>query len=73
MLNVKWNTGSQETAANADILMSEAANSVKVIAYLAEIMQLGNILIERKSDAGRKYYSLSADNADKLVKALTTK
>jgi len=72
MLNIKWNTGQSKAAKNADILQSECANSVKIIAYLSEVTKMGDLLVERKSDAGRKYYSISAENAEKLLKALTS-
>ena len=74
MLKVNFNSSSQEAVANEAVAESQANNSVKLLASVFDAIGMENMFVERQSDAGRTYYSLSADKAkaayDELAKVL---
>jgi hypothetical protein len=72
MLNVKFNSVSKEAVANQHVVESDANNSVKLLASILEGIGIKNAFVERKSDAGRTYYSLPAAKAQQAYDKLKT-
>ena len=65
LLEIKFNSASQETVANADVVNSKAANHVRLMASLLNSIGIREAFVENVSKEGRTYYSLPAATAQK--------
>ena len=70
MLKVKTFSKTGNAASNQEVASAECANIAKCAALLCDFVDMDNIILKGKSDAGRDYYYMYPDTLMKVYAKL---
>ena len=70
MLNVKTFSKTGNASSNQEVASAECANIAKCAALLCDFVDMDNVILKGKSDAGRDYYYMYPDTLMKVYAKL---